>query len=186
MDCSATTSHCAWTTDGPGRNNKSNRAANKFGIMEGGHIPDGAIRQDEWLCTCGNRNFMQKAFCRQCGEQPTKTQKQHGKDGGTSPRQAPPKEPHIERRTRKSPTSNNSRTGKRMCKWAMWSKTPRRRTGRTLEKCGKHTKLNNCENASEQMMKWRRAKLHQKRSWEPHKKAMLCVFNNAPIPLFLF
>ena len=105
------------------------------------------------------------------------------KDGGTSPRQAPPKEHHIERRKRKSPTSNNSRTGKRMCKWAMWSKTPRRRTGRTLEKCGKHTKLNNCENATEQM-KWRRAKLHQKRSWEPHKKAMLCVFNNAPIPCF--
>ena len=59
---------------------KSNRAANKFAIIKGGYMPNGAIRYDEWLCTCGKRNFMQKAFCRECGEQPTKTQKQHGAD----------------------------------------------------------------------------------------------------------
>ena len=75
-------------------------------------MPNGAIRHEEWLCTCGKRNFMQKAFCRECGEQPTKTQKQHGaggnaKDGGASPRQAPPKSPTPSSSGETTKTTNN-------------------------------------------------------------------------------
>ena len=91
---------------------KSNRAVNKFGIIEGGIMPNGAIRYDEWLCTCGKRNFMQTSFCRECGEQPTKTQKQqgaggNGKDGGASPRQAPPKSPTPSASGETTKTTNN-------------------------------------------------------------------------------
>ena len=165
MDCSTTTSQCAWTTDGPGRNNKSNRAANKFGIMEGGYMPDGAIRHEEWLRTCEKLHAKKILVWRTTHEDAETAWERRRNFTETSPTE----EPHIERRKKKSPISNNSRTGKWMCKWAMWSETPRRRTGRTLDKCGKHTKLNNCENATpaEQMMKWRTTKLHQKRSWEP-------------------
>ena len=75
-------------------------------------MPNGAIRYDEWLCTCRKRNFMQKAFCRESGELPTKTQKQHGaggngKNGGASPRQAPPKSPTPSASGETTKTTNN-------------------------------------------------------------------------------
>ena len=48
----------------------------------------------------------------ECGEQPTKTQKQHGaggngKDGGASPRQAPPKSPTPSASSKTTKTTNN-------------------------------------------------------------------------------
>ena len=69
--------------------------------------------------TCGKRNFMHNAFCRACGEQPTKTQKQHGaggtgRDGGASLRQAPPRSATQSARELGRPsrcTTNWGRTG---------------------------------------------------------------------------
>ena len=84
---------------------RPNQAANKFGIIEGGQTPTGAIWHDEWLCKCGTRNFMHKPSCRTCGEQPSKIKQRHGaggkgREGGTSPRASPTKELHAERQTR--------------------------------------------------------------------------------------
>ena len=121
------TAQRAWTADGPGRPDPTGSGGS------GCNEPSTDIEQSrqhvwhhrarlhaEWsnqvrrmaVHVREDKLHAKKAFCRACGEQPAKTQKQHGaggngKDGGASPRQAPPKSPTPSANGESTKTTNN-------------------------------------------------------------------------------
>ena len=104
------TSQRAWTTDGPGRNDPTGtggrgcngpsteieQTGNKFGIMEGGYMPNGAnqvrrmavhMREEKLYA----KSIVQRVWRTAHEDGETARAGENGKDGGASPRQAPPK-----------------------------------------------------------------------------------------------